>query len=421
MATRANSVPHPTLIKVDPFKPADEQQGLHNRWHPDIPPVSTVKPGEVFKIECIDWTGAQIGNNDDSDDIKNVNLTKIHNLSGPIAVEGAEPGDCLVVDILDVRPFDQMPWGYTGIFELENGGGLFAREFESRACKAIWDFRGIYATSRHIPGVRFAGVSHPGLIGTAPSAELLATWNKREGELIAAHVNSVPPVAFPPEPIGAYVGQELPQDVKDKIAKEGARTIPGREHGGNCDIKNLSRGSRCYFPVFVKGANLSVGDLHFSQGDGELTFCGAIEMAGIITFSTSIIKGGVEKFALKQPIFLPSPIDPLYSAKLVFEGISVDYHGDGKQYNMDATVAYKQAALNAIAYLMKIGYTREQAYLLLSAAPVESHVGAVVDSPNACVTLALPLGIFEHDILPKDEGLTKKDFGQCAIRSDGIL
>ncbi|PAV16081.1 Acetamidase Formamidase [Pyrrhoderma noxium] len=393
MATKANSVPYPTLIK-----------GIHNRWHPDIPPVAAVKPGEVFKIECIDWTGAQIGNNDCSDDIKNVNLTKIHNLSGPIAVEGAEPGDCLVVDILDVTPFEQMPWGYTGIFELENGGGLFAREFNSRACKAIWDFKGIYATSRHIPGVRFAGVSHPGLIGTAPSAELLATWNKREGELIAAHINS-----------------DLHDELKEKIAREGARTVPGREHGGNCDIKNLSRGSRCYFPVFVKGANLSVGDLHFSQGDGELSFCGAIEMAGIITFSTSIIKGGVEKFALKQPIFLPSPIDPLYSAKLVFEGISVDYHGDGKQYNMDATVAYKQAALNCIAYLMKIGYTREQAYLLLSAAPVESHVGAVVDSPNACVTLALPLGIFEHDILPKEEGLVKKEFGQCAIRSDGVL
>ncbi|KIJ50948.1 hypothetical protein M422DRAFT_27070 [Sphaerobolus stellatus SS14] len=421
MATKANSVPHPTLIKVDPFVPADQQKGLHNRWHPAIPPVVTVKPGEVFKIECVDWTGAQIGNNDNSDDIKNVDLTKVHNLSGPVAVEGAEPGDCLVVDILDVTPFPQMPWGYTGIFELTNGGGLFAREFNSKACKAIWDLEGVYATSRHIPGVRFAGVSHPGLIGTAPSQELLDTWNKREGELIAQHLNAVPAVAFPPEPVGAYVGQDLPADVMKKIASEGARTIPGREHGGNCDIKNLSRGSRCYFPVFVKGANFSVGDLHFSQGDGELSFCGAIEMAGIISFKTSIIKGGIEKFALKQPIFLPSPIDPMYSAKLVFEGISVDYHGDGKQYNMDATVAYKQAALNAIAYLMKIGYTREQAYLLLSAAPVESHVGAVVDSPNACVTLALPLGIFEHDILPKEEGLTKKDFGQCAIRSDGVV
>ncbi|KAI0077789.1 Acetamidase/Formamidase [Panus rudis PR-1116 ss-1] len=412
-----------TVVEVDPFLPAEQQKGLHNRWHPDIPAFATVKPGEVFKVECVDWTGGQIQNTDNSDDIKNVDLTKIHNLSGPIAVEGAEPGDCLVVDILDVQPFDQMRWGYTGIFELENGGGLFAREFNSRAAKAIWDFEGIYATSRHVPGVRFAGISHPGLIGTAPSAELLATWNKREGELIAAHANSVPPVAFPPEPKGTHVGTKdaLSEDVLAKIAKEGARTVPPREHGGNCDIKNLSKGSRCYFPVFIKGANLSVGDLHFSQGDGEISFCGAIEMAGVITFKTSIIKGGVEKFGLKNPMFLPSPIDPVYSAKLCFEGISVDVHGDGKQYNMDATVAFKQATLNAIDYLMKLGYTREQAYLLLSAAPVESHVGAIVDSPNACVTLEIPIGIFAHDILPNPDGLTKKDFGQCAIRSDGVV
>lgn len=95
---------------------------------------------------------------------------------------------------------------------------------------------GIYATSRHIPGVRFAGVSHPGLIGTAPSTELLATWNKREGELIAAHAGAVPAVAFPPNVKGAYVGQDLPDDVKNKIYEEGARTIPGREHGGNADV-----------------------------------------------------------------------------------------------------------------------------------------------------------------------------------------
>ncbi|KAL9714518.1 hypothetical protein Ac2012v2_8356 [Leucoagaricus gongylophorus] len=43
----ANSAPHPTLIEVDPFIPADQQKGLHNRWHPDIPSVATVKPGQV--------------------------------------------------------------------------------------------------------------------------------------------------------------------------------------------------------------------------------------------------------------------------------------------------------------------------------------------------------------------------------------
>lgn len=63
---------------------------------------------------------------------------------------------------------------------------------------------------------------------------------------------------------------------------------------------------------------------------------------------------------------------------------------------MDATVAYKQAALNCIAYLRKLGYTREQAYLLLSAAPVQAHLAAIVDSPNACVTLGLPTEIFDE-------------------------
>ena len=75
----------------------------------------------------------------------------------------------------------------------------------------------------------------------------------------------------------------------------------------------------------------------------------------------SIIKDGIEKFALKNPIFRPSPVDPLYSERLIFEGLSVDQHGDGKQYDMNATVAFKQATLNCIAYLMKLGYTREQA------------------------------------------------------------
>lgn len=120
----------------------------------------------------------------------------MHYLSGPIGIEGAEPGDALVVEILDVQPFDSMPTGFTGVFELNNGGGLFSKDFNTRAAKAIWDFEGVYATSRHIPGVRFAGVMHPGLIGTAPSQELLNTWNTREQGLIDAHPTCCVPGKF---------------------------------------------------------------------------------------------------------------------------------------------------------------------------------------------------------------------------------
>ena len=102
-------------------------------------------------------------------------------LSGPIAVEGAEPGDLLVVDILDLGPVHAagarrrpgQGWGYTGIFAKANGGGFLTDHFPD-AYKAIWDFHGQDATSRHIPGVRYTGITHPGLFGTAPSADLLA-------------------------------------------------------------------------------------------------------------------------------------------------------------------------------------------------------------------------------------------------------
>lgn len=172
-----------------------------------------------------------------------------------------------IVDILDVQPFPDRPWGFTGIFDLHNGGGLFAKEFDSRAAKAIWDLEGIYASSRHIPGVRFAGISHPGVIGCAPDHALLDKWNEREGALIAKNPDVFPPVALPPDPAGAYIGTSEPLDPEtyQRIISEGARSIPGREHGGNVDIKNLSRGSKVFLPVYVEGAKLSVGDLHFSQ------------------------------------------------------------------------------------------------------------------------------------------------------------
>lgn len=144
-------------------------------------------------------------------------------------------------------------------------------------------------------------------------------------------------------------------------------------------------------------------------------------MAGKLTLQLNVIKNGVKDFNCTMPIFLPSPVDPQYSARVIFEGIGVDLHnGTEKQGNMDATMAYKTAARNCIDYIMKMGYTREQAYLLLSAAPVDSHVGSLVDSPNAVVTMSLPCGIFDRDILPREGGFEKRDYGHAALRSDGL-
>ncbi|KAG0478980.1 hypothetical protein HPP92_013699 [Vanilla planifolia] len=260
--------PSPRLVvPIDVKKKAWEQNhSLHNRWHPHIPPVSEVEEGELFRVEMMDWTGGTIEDNNSALDIKNLDLTIPHCLSGPIRVldkEGvpAKPGDLLSVEICDLGPLPGDEWGYTATFDRENGGGFLTDHFPS-ATKAIWYFEGIYAYSPQIPGVRFPGLTHPGLIGTAPSLELLHIWNERESNLAKIDPSSLKlcevvhqrPLASPPTARNCLLGKITEGTPEwERIANEAARTIPGRENGGNCDIKNLSRGSKIYLPVFVEG------------------------------------------------------------------------------------------------------------------------------------------------------------------------
>jgi len=400
-----------TIIKIDLNKSPYDQDDIHNRWHPDIPMAAMVKPGDDFVIECYDWTGGQIKNDDDASDVRDVDLSQVHFLSGPVGVEGAEPGDLLVVEILDIGAFKESQWGFNGFFSKQNGGGFLTEHFPE-AQKSIWDFNGMFTSSRHVPGVEFAGLIHPGLIGCLPSKEMLDEWNRREKELYDTEPDRVPGLANLPYAETAHMGK-LTGAEKDAAAAEGARTVPPREHGGNCDIKDLSRGSKVYFPVYVKDGGLSVGDLHFSQGDGEITFCGAIEMAGWIHMRVDLVKDGMSKYGIKNPIFKPSPITPKYDDYLIFEGISVDEQG--KQHYLDVHIAYRQACLNAIEYLKKFGYSGAQAYAILGTAPVQGHISGVVDVPNACATLWLPTDIFKFDVNPNADGPKKELDGSIDV------
>ncbi|MFF0572896.1 formamidase [Streptosporangium saharense] len=398
------------IFPLDSKKKFTDQAKIgHNRWHPEIPPVARVKPGDSFRVDCREWFDGAIHNDDSAEDIRDAPLKTVHALSGPFAVEGAEPGDLLVVDILDLGPIPQedsgplagQGWGYTGIFPTKNGGGFLTEQFPD-AYKAIWDFSGQVATSRHIPAVSFTGITHPGLMGTAPSPALLSKWNAREAALIATDPQRVPPLALPPEPQDAILGA-VPSSEFDRVASEAARTAPPRENGGNQDIKNLTRGSRVFYPVFVSGANLSLGDLHFSQGDGEITFCGAIEMGGFIDLRVEVIKGGMETYRVgENAIFMPGRTDPQYSEWLAFSGVSVTL--DGEQRYLDSQLSYQRACLHAIDYLTAFGYSPEQAYLLLGAAPIEGRFSGVVDIPNSCATVYLPTAIFDFDVRPGASG-----------------
>lgn len=178
-----------------------------------------------------------------------------------------------------------------------------------------------------------------------------------------------------------------------------------------------------YLPVHVKGAKFSVGDLHFSQGDGEISFCGAIEMAGVITIKFSVMKGGMQQLGMKSPIYVPGPVEPQFGPGryIYFEGFSVDEKG--KQHYLDATVAYRQTCLRVIEYLKRYGtwiafprslsrgrlvvsardmltffpgYDDYQIYLLLSCAPVQGHIAGIVDVPNVCTTLVSTTSTLER-------------------------
>ena len=86
-------------------------------------------PGDLFRVETVDWTGGQIHDDDDASDIRDVDLREVHYLSGPIAVhdaagEAAHPGDLLCVEICDLGPLPGDEWGFTGTFDRDNGGGF---------------------------------------------------------------------------------------------------------------------------------------------------------------------------------------------------------------------------------------------------------------------------------------------------------
>ena len=157
-----------TLIKVDlqRSRPMKTTRSTTAVSIPTFRSWSGSNPGDDFIIETVDWTGGFIKNNNSADDVRDIDLSIVHFLSGPIGIKGrGAHGDLLVVDLLDVGPLKESLWGFNGFFSKKNGGGFLTDHFPL-AQKSIWDIKGLYTSSRHIPGVNFAGLIHPGLIGS---------------------------------------------------------------------------------------------------------------------------------------------------------------------------------------------------------------------------------------------------------------
>ena len=142
--------------------------------------------GRRFMLETYDWTGGFIKNNDSADDVRDIDLTTVHFLSGPVGVKGAEPGDLLVVDLLDVGAKKDSLWGFNGFFSKKNGGGFLTDHFP-QAQKSIWDFHGMYTHLAPRAGREVRRPDPPGPDRLPARSKMLATWNTRESALIATN------------------------------------------------------------------------------------------------------------------------------------------------------------------------------------------------------------------------------------------
>ena len=365
-------------IKIDRSKKlGDEQDVGHNRWHPDIKPVAEVDPGQIIGIETRDAFDGQFSHDTEKEEVAGCNLHLVHPLTGPVYVNGAEPGDLLEVKVHEVVP---EAFGFT----VQVPGFGFLRDVFTEPHIIHWNLVDGFATSADLPGVKIPGAPFMGVIGTTPSHELLEQINKRESDLQARGG-----AVLLPETTDA-----VPSDAG--IASKAVRTIAPHETGGNVDIKQLTAGTTVRIPVYTEGALFSVGDAHFAQGDNES--CGtAVEMGSTFYGSFNLLKGVAKKRNITDMQFYR---DDYFMApemavpQRFFATTGQSYTRDGVAQSEDTTLAARNALLNMIEYLVsERGYTDQQAYAICSVA-VDLKISEMVDVPNFVVSALLPLDIF---------------------------
>ena len=355
----------------------DEPHKGHNRWHPDIPPLIEVDPGEEVVLETRDASDSQITPGMTVADLAHLDAKVAHPLTGPVYIKGARPGDLLEIEYLDILP---QPAGWTR----NRPGAGFLRDLFTEPYLAHWVIKDGWATSPQIPGVRIPNGSFMGTAGIAPSHVQLEAWSRREAALVARGG-----IAFLPDPQDAVPS-------RGPVAETGLRTLPPRENCGNVDAKQLTKGSRLLIPVNVEGALYSAGDGHFAQGDSECCIT-AIEMGATAVVRFRLHTGEAARHNIRWPRFAHPGyfVAPEWAAPRNFIAtMGMPIRDDGTQEGEDLTLAARNALINMIELLQERGWSREQAYIICSVA-VDLRISNVVDLPNVTVSAFLPEDIFQ--------------------------
>jgi acetamidase/formamidase len=213
-----------------------DAEEVHREWNNALPPRLTIDPGDTVVFDTRDAADRYYSKSSTHADVIGRGPFRGHPLTGPVSVRGAQPGDTLVIEVLDVRP--ALDWGWTAI---RPGRGLLPEADFAKPYLNIWDLSD----------------------GT----------HARMGQVVA-----VPIEAFP-----GVMGVALDEP-------GGHSTMPPRRSGGNMDIRQLAAGSTLYLPVLVEGALFSTGDAHPAQGDGEVCIT-AVEMSARVTLRFGLQSG----------------------------------------------------------------------------------------------------------------------------------
>ena len=366
-------------IRIDRRKRlAEEPRCGHNRYHPDIEPVIAVAEGEEVVIETRDAVDGQLPPTATVADFADMDRGAIHPLTGPVYVEGAEPGDALEIEFLEIEA------PRTAFSAILPGIG-FLRDTMTDPFLVHWTLADGWATSDQIPGVRIPGAPFMGISAVAPSAAKLKEWAEREQRLLDRGG-----MVVAPDPAGAVPG--------GACGVQGLRTNPPRENGGNFDVKQLTKGSKLVLPVFTEGALFSTGDGHFAQGDGEVSVT-AVEMSATVAVRFKVHKGLAASRKFSAPVFSHENYfaDPEIAVPRRFLGVmGMPITEDGENDGENLTLACRNAVLNMMELIQERGFSRQQAYVICSVA-VDLRVSNVVDVPNYVVSALLPEAIFDGD------------------------
>ena len=374
-----------------------EDPGCINRLHPDIPMIHRANPGQsiLFRTrDTIDVLGT-VETQTSEPETLDINFGAVHPMAGPVYIEGAIPGDVLKVTILNIDPGK---YGFTF-----GGGGGFIPDLIDGEFLTVWRLNREFAESDDIAGVRIPNASFPGVVSTLPGPDQLANMLQREQQLANAggQVSLPSPMGASPPAICGPNGS---------AANECLRTIPPREHGGNMDIRYLQSGVSIYLPCFIEGCGLTIGDLHYAQGDGEVSGT-AIEMSANIWVTTELVTDGPDLSrgphyeGMSRVLDIPSrrfyavtgiPIKNTGEVPPDMNYLNSDVVAGLGNLSGDINLAARNALEGIIEYIVsEFGYTRNQAYVIASVA-IDLRISQLVDFPNVGVTAVLPLDIFNN-------------------------